>query len=156
VHWSYDYSGLAFALDGGTDFAGNNTPASAYFWISTSGNFISGGTAWALTLQNFNENHDLVENVLSKVLQLSPVLSREYDDNNSPTNKSYYGFVAQEVDLLFPELIRKGVQDKLFLNYDGINALTVRAIQEQQEIIDKQGKDIQALMVRVEALEAKN
>jgi hypothetical protein len=83
---------------------------------------------------------------LEKVLQLQPSTYYFKDDEN-PTTPSL-GFIAQEVQPLFPELVGYAgeEQDIMTLNYDGFSVLAIKAIQEQQAIIEQ-------LQQRVEALE---
>jgi len=76
------------------------------------------------------------------------------------------GFVAQDVEEIFPELVSHAVhlaEDKddtdgemefKALNYTGLIPHLVLAIQNQQEIIDSQNKAIADLASRLEALES--
>ncbi|MGB2758786.1 MAG: tail fiber domain-containing protein [Maribacter stanieri] len=65
------------------------------------------------------------------------------------------GFVAQEVQPLFPELVSEsGDDDILGVNYAGFSVVALRAIQEQQAIINKQEKRILKLEERLVRLEA--
>ena len=93
--------------------------------------------------------------VLPAVMQLSPSRYRLREAN--PTNKSSIGFIAQDVERLFPELVSVTNDDRTpgvySLNYAGFGVLAVKAIQEQQEIIAAQGKEIDALKARLERLE---
>jgi hypothetical protein len=65
------------------------------------------------------------------------------------------GFIAQEVQDYFPELVHENINDQTgesfyTLNYDGITAIAVRAIQEQQEIIEQLAARIEDLEEQVE------
>ncbi|MEM7102793.1 MAG: tail fiber domain-containing protein [Bacteroidota bacterium] len=94
--------------------------------------------------------------VLSKLMQVEP--SRyQYIDNN-PTNKESIGFIAQDFKAHFPELVfivederSKGVHA---LNYSGMSVLAIKAIQEQQQMIDNQQEEIDELKARLAAIEA--
>ena len=58
---------------------------------------------------------------------------------------------------IFPEFVNIiSKEGGLGMNYGRLVVPIVKAIQDQQEIIAQQGKDIQALINRIEALEAMN
>jgi hypothetical protein len=103
---------------------------------------------------------------LEKLMQLTPV---EYEmKNNNPRREKTIGFIAQDVQKLFPELVfvipgkllpRNG-EDLYALNYNGFGVLAIKAIQDQQQIINdmKQEhahllKTIQTLSNRLEKIE---
>lgn len=66
--------------------------------------------------------------VLDKVIKLKPATYR-YIDNSNETPKSL-GFIAQEVQNLFPELVSSDEGDFLRLNYNDFSVLAIKAIQE--------------------------
>lgn len=80
--------------------------------------------------------------VLHNVLQLNPSLYHFKDA--SPGAPVSIGFIAQEVEPLFPYLVsvKNGF---LGLNYSGFSVLAIQAIQDQQAIIDQQTELINAL-----------
>lgn len=94
--------------------------------------------------------------VLDKVVALQP--SRyEFIDQN-PTHRKSLGFIAQEVQPLFPELVYEA-NDKerglecLTLDYAGFGIVAIKAIQEQQKIIETQEARIKSLEERLARLE---
>jgi hypothetical protein len=100
--------------------------------------------------------------ILSKVLQLNP-MTYQYKLNN-PENETSLGFLAQEVKPLFPELVHvaKGkvpgydnISDLHSINYSGFGIIAIKAIQEQQQIIQDQQKQIDGLIKRLDAVEMK-
>lgn len=76
-----------------------------------------------------------MEMVLDKVLKLTPS-SYHYVDQPS-TDPKTIGFIAQEVEQLFPELVRQNGAYKS-ISYDDFAVLAIKAIQEQAEVISKQ------------------
>ncbi|MGH1435256.1 MAG: tail fiber domain-containing protein [Lewinella sp.] len=80
-----------------------------------------------------------LETSLAKVLALQP--SRYVYRDNNPDGKTSIGFVAQDVQALFPELVleQKGERDNglLSVNYAGFSVLAIQAIQEQQGQIEQ-------------------
>ncbi len=97
------------------------------------------------------KNITTVENILSMVLSLKP--KRYHFNHMSDAALKTFGFIAQDVEAVFPQLVgeKNGTKN---LAYSQFGVLAIAAIQEQQEIIDNQNKLIQELMDRVSALEA--
>jgi len=83
---------------------------------------------------------------LAEVLKLKPK-TFYYKSDSAHTVK--YGFIAQEVKPIMPDVVRKlnpkDPKSKLGLETDGIYVTLVKAIQEQQAIIDDLKKRIIAL-----------
>ncbi|MCW3109602.1 MAG: hypothetical protein JWQ09_4108, partial [Segetibacter sp.] len=93
--------------------------------------------------------------LLNKVMQLKPV-SYEMKRESNDTRKSL-GFIAQDVKLLFPELVHitqgtgvgyGDISDLHMMSYSGFGVLAIKAIQEQQQIID----DLKARLEKLEKL----
>jgi hypothetical protein len=105
----------------------------------------------------FKKEVENVGSTLEKMMQLRPV-SYRYRNESQSANRSI-GFLAQDVQQLFPELIREtpgrgdNPQKSLALNYSAISVLTVKAIQEQQSEIDRLKKENDGLRQRLEKLE---
>ncbi len=79
--------------------------------------------------------------VLDKLNNLSPCSYEMIDDN--PQKERTIGFIAQEVKNIFPEAVNNapskidGVQTNLYtLNYTALGVVAIKAIQEQQKIIE--------------------
>ena len=67
--------------------------------------------------------------------------------------RKHTGFIAQELQEVFPEMVHKDEQEMLSVNYIELIPVLVGAVQEQQKIIDEQNATIQMLINRLEALE---
>lgn len=87
---------------------------------------------------------------LQEILQLNPVSFNYKTDNKS--DKSRYGFVAQEVNEIVPEIVDKTSNGYLGIKSDNIIPILTKAIQEQQIIIESQDKRIQQLEEMVKQL----
>ena len=85
--------------------------------------------------------------VMIKIIQLKPASYCHLD-----TNDRSIGFVAQNVEALFPELVSEKNNLK-GLNYDGFGVIAIKAIQEQQETIEQQQLLIEDLLMRLQRLE---
>lgn len=98
--------------------------------------------------------------VLDKVMALHPYTYHYiHNEQNAPRS---LGFVAQEIASDFPELVvetsSNGESDGIPLlgvNYAGFSVVAIKAIQEQQALIEAQAQRIEALEARLAALEAR-
>ncbi|MCB0628302.1 MAG: tail fiber domain-containing protein [Lewinella sp.] len=92
---------------------------------------------------------------LPKLQQLQPL---RYYYQNAKEKEPTIGFIAQEVAPIFPELVSYSEADDLYgINYAGFSVVAIKAIQEQQALIEAQQQQIATLEKRLEALEnAKN
>jgi hypothetical protein len=96
-----------------------------------------------------------LENSLSNILQMTPV---EYDWNETSPNFQQrleqgkihdIGFIAQEVQKFYPEVITIRPDGYLGMDYNKINAILVEGIKEHQELLDQINIDIQYLSVNI-------
>lgn len=87
---------------------------------------------------------DFIPTVLSKVLQLKPA-SYYYKDSKSQASAKSIGFLAQEVEEVFPEIVRQKDDGTKGLAYSNFAVLAIKAIQEQQEMINQLKDEIDKL-----------
>lgn len=98
-----------------------------------------------------------IDNALEKIGALSPV-SYEYDTDKFPDmhlpTETRRGFIAQEVEELFPEMVFEDGSENEFksMNYQEIIPVTVKAIQEQQSLINNQAAELKELKSLVQEL----
>jgi hypothetical protein len=123
------------------------------------------GVYSALSDRTKKKNIIPLNNVLQTITKL-PVYSYNYLDSKD-NDRRMIGLMAQDVQPLFPELVyqrydREITKPVLTMDYSGFGVLAIKAIQEQQIIIDdlkakeaKQQLLIENLLKRVEALERK-
>ena len=91
--------------------------------------------------------------VTERLLQLRPTTYKYRGAKNATTT---IGFVAQEVEPVFPELVHYMDADNTYgLNYAGFGVIAVKAIQEQQAVIESQRERITDLEARLTRLEAR-
>lgn len=98
------------------------------------------------------ENISSLSNVLTGIKALRPVT---YNYLHDQEKRKAIGFIAQEVKDEFPSLVTQ-IDERMGLNYSGFSVLAIKAIQEQQTIMDNQQRTIEDLLRRVEALESKS
>ena len=95
--------------------------------------------------------------VLSSINKIQPYLFRYKD--NSANDPLTVGFMAQDVQPLFPEAVKeitnKDGTTNLGIQYQYMSVYAIKAIQEQQQLIDKQQKTIDELIKRLEKIENK-
>jgi hypothetical protein len=98
------------------------------------------------------ENFSVLSNVLAGIKALNPM---NYNYIFDQDKKPEIGFIAQDVEKQFPQLVNQ-MDGYLGVNYSGFSVLAIKAIQEQQEIIEKQQSVIDQLLERVTKLEVIN
>ncbi len=100
--------------------------------------------------KNFKTNITSFSRVMDKVIFLKPVqykLKSDLPISISKINSTFqYGFIAQEVKEVFPDIVTEMEDGSLGIRYTELIPVLVQAIKEQQEEID-------ALKNRIEELE---
>jgi hypothetical protein len=95
--------------------------------------------------------------VLDKLNRLEPV-SYKFNFQTEKDDLSY-GFIAQDVQALFPNLVttspaRDGKEGTLMVNYSGLGVIAIKAVQEQQAQINQLKGENADLRARLDAIEA--
>ena len=83
----------------------------------------------------YKKNINPVTGALEKLSKLNPVNYDWREDefkNKGFNDKKQWGFIAQEVEKVMPELVGSDEDDYLTLNYNGFVPLLTKAMQEQQ------------------------
>ncbi len=107
-----------------------------------------------LSDERLKRDFESIENVLAKVLALKP-LKYHYNDNKETAKKSM-GFVAQEVEKLFPEIVsQEDGQTLLGIDYSKFAVVSIKAIQEQQTQLEALKKQVADLSSAVQKLSKK-
>lgn len=103
------------------------------------------GTAsdWIATSDvSLKENISTIDNALDVTLQL-----QGHSYNMKDNNKKRYGFIAQEVEKVLPELVEFIDSNKKLkgVNYDKVTPILVEAIKQQQQLIEELTQRIKKL-----------
>ena len=128
------------------------------------GDFNVSGTTYNFSDRRFKKNIQSIDNVLPRLNQLKvrtyQMNTEAYPGLNYDADKTNFGFIAQEIEKIFPELVnntksvpdpgiklRKGEGIKstsgyYMVDYQSLIPILVKAIQEQQVIIDSLKKEI--------------
>ena len=159
-----NYGVYATASNGTTNYAG-------YF----SGNGAYTGTWTDASDEKFKKNISDYNNALDNIMKLRPVTyemkTEEYPFMNFEKGVQI-GFIAQEMEPIFPSLVVSGAhpgenENDPFIEYKGINyigltPILVKALQEQQIMIDSlksENNDLkskyESLQKRLEEIESK-
>ena len=95
----------------------------------------------------------LSSNTLDRLLQINTV---QYNYKSDKTKSQTTGVIAQELKELFPEYVSRDEGTEYYgVNYAGLSVIAVKGIQQQQEIIDNQQAEIDALKIKNKELEEK-
>ena len=123
-------------------FTSNNTDISYIDYVT--GNYVT------ISDKSYKRNIQSLQSVLPKMMQLNPV---SYRMKEQLTDEATFGFIAQELQQVFPDAVKKFEKDgRLGISYTHLIPLTIAAIQEQQKIIEKQQQQIDELKKLVEKL----
>ena len=116
-----------------------------------------GGTSWAtssdLRLKNLLGNYS---KGLDEIVLLQPVRYIYKKDNPRELNstEAQVGFVAQEVQKIFPEAVTEGEDGYLDFNIHSINVAMVNAVKELNNENNQLKKKIEDLEKRLEKMES--
>jgi hypothetical protein len=87
--------------------------------------------------------------VLPEVMKLQP--KKYYFLSQNASRPKNFGFIAQEVEKIFPSLVKYSEEDDRYtMEYSGFGVIAVKAIQEQQAIIETQSKEIETLRAELD------
>jgi hypothetical protein len=114
------------------------------------GNFdATSGFYTSVSDRNLKNNISSIKSVLKKVKELNVV---DYEFINQKNKRKYVGLIAQEVKKIFPHLVygtSEAITDNsnnyYTMDYSGFGILAIKAIQEQQEIIEAQNIKLKRL-----------
>ena len=159
-----DTAGILYMqIEGGNIVVGSNTSTPTHI-LQVNGVARSTSSTWATSSdRRVKKNIKNVENGLEKILKLRPVSyewTDEYKESNEGLKNKNIGFVAQEIENVIPSMVSiqseefgdKKIEDFKSLSMDPLFPYLVKAIQEQNELIDSQQKQIEELKQIVEDL----
>ena len=132
-----------FDMNSGTINWRQGSSTRYYFYPSTA-NMTVNGTITQYSDIRYKENIVEIPDAIDKIKSIRGVYYNRTDFNTEPTK---IGVIAQEVEVLMPELILQAEDTNLkSVSYNELTAVLVQAIKEQQTIIDD-------LKSRIETLE---
>lgn len=116
---------------------------------SATGRYTTSGWTHSSDIR-LKQNIEKLGNVLPSIKQLQGVT---FSFKSDAQNISQIGFIAQDVEKLFPQLVTTDSNGFKSIAYGQVSAVLVEAIKEQQNIIETQQEEIDALKQRVSELE---
>jgi hypothetical protein len=84
--------------------------------------------------ERIKTNIKTIENALDKVILLRGV---EYNDIRIEPERKKIGLIAQEVELIIPEVVRTGDDGLKGIEYQNLVGLLIEAIKDQQKQINE-------------------
>jgi hypothetical protein len=119
--------------------------------------FKPGGGSWGV-LSDAREKHDVapMAGSLEQLLRLRGVTFRYNDDSPAATDGEQRGFVAQEVERVFPDWVVEkdlGAGPRKMLSISGFEALTVESLRELKQANDTLRAENDELRERLAAVE---
>ena len=119
--------------------------------LKGNGNATLSGTLTQLSDSRLKTSITPLQNSLSNILKLNGYSYKWKDSNKDSTTQ--IGVIAQEVQKLFPQLVKEDKDGLLSVNYNGLVPVLINAVKEQQEQIKGQQQQINELLDRVKKLE---
>ncbi|MES2648902.1 MAG: tail fiber domain-containing protein [Bacteroidota bacterium] len=137
----------------------NGGPANFYLYygnsVRTYFSYID-GSLHPVSDARLKTNISTLPSLLDKLMQLKPVTYKMKDAVQGQGRSM--GFLAQNVQLLFPQLVSSGMNnsaDLLGLDYSGFHVIAVKGIQEEQVQINELDKDLAEINKRLYLIEQK-
>ena len=132
-----NFSGLTIQDSTGLKEANFCVDVSGHLNISFNKNYLGFWNQTSGSYTNFSDirTKDNIEPISTILPQISQLQPSSYTIKKDPSGKKYIGFIAQEVEEVFPELVCE--KDGAYgLVYDNFGVLAIKAIQEQQDQIE--------------------
>lgn len=116
----------------------------------------SSGVYSTISDRRLKENIQPAGSLLEKVKKVG-IMSYSYKRDSE--GKTHIGYIAQNLEQQFPEFVNtpktvEGREIKYYtVNYAGMSAVAIKAIQEQQKVIEAQQATIDKILARLDQLE---
>jgi hypothetical protein len=133
-----------FGLDSDNVMRIGGWSASANRWqLDMSGNMTVAGNVTAYSDVRLKDNIRVIDNALNKLKEIRGVYFTRKDQDDKA--KVHTGVIAQEVELVLPEVVSEDNEGKKNVAYGNMIGLLIEAIKEQQQQIENQQKQIEEL-----------
>jgi hypothetical protein len=110
------------------------------YQFDMSGNLTAAGNVTAYSDIRLKENIEVITNALNKIKQIRGVTFTRNDQDDKI--KRYAGVIAQEVEVVLPEVVSEDNEGIKNVAYGNMVSLLIEAIKEQQKQIEEQNKRI--------------
>lgn len=139
---------------------GINKPfPSSFFRLDVGGATRNTTGFWSTSDSRYKKDVNKMTDALDKLSQLEPVTYKFKQevigdvDLTKTDDNTHFGFIAQDMEKVFPELVMQDEYGYYAVRYDGLIPVLVDGFKEQNEIITEQESTIAALNDKVENLE---
>ncbi|MES2431544.1 MAG: tail fiber domain-containing protein [Bacteroidota bacterium] len=144
------------AISGRWEWRVSGSPGNLYlYYNSTTKSYLraSDGAIINTSDKRIKEDIKPLPSILDKIMKLQPV-TYEMNDNN-PMHLRSTGFIAQEVQPLFPELVYTDTtaDKKMALDYSRFGAIAVKGVQEEQVLINELQQNADLIEEKLSSLE---
>ena len=138
-------SGSVIAITGTNVGIGLKPSNDSAYKLEVDGN-IKCNSLFQTSDKRFKKNIELIDDTLYLINKVTPVSYTMNDDNYKK-----FGFIAQEMEEIFPNVVNKPSNDnELYsIDYISIIPLLTKSIQELSSIVNKQQKEINELKTRL-------
>ncbi len=139
------------------DYYDNNAPLGSGavpgpngFALKVNGLTYSTGGIWDASDRRFKRDIQEMENALGTLLSINPVnyffKKDEFDSQGyNFSDAKQFGLIAQELELVLPDLVQTGQDGYKSVNYTALIPILIKAIQEQNTLIESQENRIREL-----------
>ncbi len=114
------------------------------------------GTYMAFSDRRLKNSIEPLRSVISGVKKIEP--TTYFYNYNSDTDQKTIGFIAQEVQEVFPEVVKevktRDGEKRLSIDYKSFGIIAIKAVKEQQEVIESQAQELKDLKERMAKIEA--
>jgi hypothetical protein len=114
------------------------------------------GTITDVSDEKLKINKEPLLDATSKLMLLNPIKYNQLQLENNKLGNTEYGFTAQDVRKVYPEMVRKVAEkdgvDYLGLSYIQLISPIIKGFQEQQAIIETQATEIEQLKTLITEL----
>ncbi|KKP52825.1 MAG: hypothetical protein UR43_C0010G0016 [candidate division TM6 bacterium GW2011_GWF2_33_332] len=116
-------------------------------------------TSYSSSDEKFKKNIHSIDGALDKLKKIESVTFNYKCEDFALRNfndKLNYGFIAQNIKSVFPEMVKEDQEGYLCVNYTAMIPVLAKAINEQQEIIEEQKNSIDELKSEIIKLKNQN
>lgn len=129
------------------EFRWENRAGTVVATLDQSGSFVASGEVTAGSDARWKHNITPVVNGIDAIMKLQPCSWEWNSDNHTGS-----GLIAQQVQAVFPHLVKTDVEGYLHLTYDGLHAYEISAIQHHENEIERLRKKVAELKQEVKRL----
>ena len=116
--------------------------------LEVSGDMVSFG----FSDKRLKDNLKIIEDPVDKLKQLNGYTFTWNEQSTKQTGMQDIGVIAQEIQAVFPELVKEKDNGHLGVRYDKLTAVLIAGMNEQQQYIEQQQEQINRLTDKLEQL----